>query len=157
MDSVGGTGLLEKIRLVGVVLLMAIGTVACQTKKPLEAPPKQEAAPKKRVVVPKVVDTKAQETIYNQGVRAYSMEDYEAAKTAFQRVIDMGPDSEWGLKAGDNLKKVSQVLRTLAEIGPESKVKAEPKASVRPIVRAKHPIKAKAKSKSKSKSEAKLR
>lgn len=149
MISVGSSGLLKKIRLAGMVLLVAVGTAACQTKKPLETPAKQEVAPKKRVVVvPKVIDTKAQESIYNQGVRAYSMEDYEAAKTAFQRVIDLGADSEWGLKASDNLKKVSQVLKTLAEINPG--VKSEPK--IKPVSK----VKPKPSHKSKSKPKAKL-
>lgn len=150
MISVDSTGLFGKMRLAGMVLLVAVGTVACQTKKPVEAPPKREvAAPKKRVVAPKVVDTKAQESIYNQGVRAYSMEDYEAAKTAFQRVIDLGADSEWGLKASDNLKKVMQVLKTLAEIKPESKIK--PVSQVKPETNGKSKGKHKSKSKPKSK------
>lgn len=107
-----------KMRVVGMMFLVALGSVACQTK-PVVAPPPPVVAPPPpppKVVVPKVVDTKAQQLNYDRGVQAYSKEDYEEARAAFQRVIDLGPKTELASKAKENLKKVMQVLKTVDEI-----------------------------------------
>lgn len=64
----------------------------------------------------KKVNAKEQQLSYDQGIKAYSTEKFEEAKTAFQRAIDLGPQTELGLKARDNLKKVVQVLKTVEEI-----------------------------------------
>jgi len=112
---------LGRIRLIVMMFLVAVASVACQTKpvhvplKPVVVHPKRKVV-KPRVVKPKVVDKKAQQLSYNQGIRAYSMENYEKAKSAFQHVVKLGSKTDLGLKALDNLRKVLRVLKTLAEL-----------------------------------------
>lgn len=62
------------------------------------------------------IDTKAQQLHYDRGIQAYSKENFEEAKTQFQSVIDLGPNSSLGLKAQENLKKVTQVIKSVEEI-----------------------------------------
>lgn len=117
--NIGAQRVLAKIRLFGLMVLVGVGSTACQwlkpsaPEKPLTAPSTKTPEPKQP---PKVVDTKAQQQQYDRGVQAYSQEKYEEAKAAFQRAIDIGPKTELGLKARENLKKVLQVLKTVEEI-----------------------------------------
>lgn len=117
--NIGAQRVLAKIRLFSLMVLVGVGSTACQwlkptvPEKPITAPPSKTSEPKQP---PKVVDTKAQQQQYDRGVQAYSQEKYEEAKAAFQRAIDIGPKTELGQKARENLKKVLQVLKTVEEI-----------------------------------------
>jgi len=61
-------------------------------------------------------DPKAQQQHYDEGLQQYSKDNYGEAKEAFQQVVDLGPNTELGLKAKENLKKIDQILKTLDEI-----------------------------------------
>jgi TolA-binding protein len=65
------------------------------------------------------VDTKAQQQYYDQGLQHYSNDNFGEAKKAFQRVVEIGPNTVLGQKAQENLKKIEQILKTLE--GIESK------------------------------------
>ena len=102
----------RKILLSGIALFVVAGGVACQLK-PVTPPPSKSPVTRQP---PKIVDTQAQQLHYDRGIRAYSNENFEEAKAAFQRVISLGPKTELGLKARENLNKVIQVLKTVEEI-----------------------------------------
>lgn len=105
--------LLGRVGFIGMMFAVAVGGVACQTK-PVAPPPKPVVThPPKRESAPKVVDTKAQQLNFDQGSQAYSAGKYEAAKAAFLRVVDLGAQSELGLKARESLKKVDAKLQQL--------------------------------------------
>jgi outer membrane protein assembly factor BamD (BamD/ComL family) len=66
--------------------------------------------------IAKPVDAKAQQHYYDLGLRYYLKENYKKAKRAFQIVVENGPNTELGLKARENLKKIEQILKTLEEM-----------------------------------------
>lgn len=126
MSSVGrgvAIKILRKMCLIAMVFLVAFGNTACNQLKPptssqqkITEPKPADNKPEHKIPPAKPVDIKAQQLQYDKGVQAYSKENYEEAKDAFQRAIDFGPKTEVGLKAHENLMKVLQVLKTLEEI-----------------------------------------
>jgi len=62
------------------------------------------------------VDAKSQHHYYDLGLQHYSRENYGEAKEAFQQAVDFGPNTDLGIKAKQNLKKIEQILKTLEEI-----------------------------------------
>lgn len=101
---------LRKIYFVGAAFLILAGSVGCQ-KAPQQTKPTARP-PKTRAVDPLV----QQQQYYDRGVQEYSREKYQEAQTLFQRVVDLNPDTELGLKARENLKKTQQILKTLDKI-----------------------------------------
>ena len=77
---------------------------------------KAASSPQKPVSRAHVVDAKAQHHYYDLGLRQYSQENYGDAKEAFQQAVDFGPNTDLGIKAKENLKKIDQILKTLEEI-----------------------------------------
>lgn len=61
-------------------------------------------------------DPRAQQQYYDIGVQQYSKENYGEAKDAFERAVELGPNTALGAKAQENLKKVQRILKTLEEI-----------------------------------------
>jgi outer membrane protein assembly factor BamD (BamD/ComL family) len=61
-------------------------------------------------------DTKSQQQYYDQGLKQYTAENYGEARKAFLRVVDMGPNTQLGLKAQENLKKIERIMKTVEEI-----------------------------------------
>jgi TolA-binding protein len=126
MSSVGLGKVIKnsgKMCLLGMVLFVAFGNTACNQLKAPAGPQQKTTEPKSTDSKPehkappaKVVDIKAQKLQYDKGVQAYSKENYEEARDAFQHAIDFGSKTELGLKAYENLMKVMQVLKTLEEI-----------------------------------------
>lgn len=115
--------ILRKGGLIAMALLVAFGNTACNQLKPPTSSQQKTTEPKPADNKPehkappsKPVDIKAQQLQYDKGVQAYSKENYEEARDAFQRAIDFGPKTDVGLKAHENLTKVMQVLKTLEEI-----------------------------------------
>ncbi len=74
-------------------------------------PPKPAVRPQARPV-----DAKAQQHYYDVGLQQYSKENYGKAKEAFQQAVEFGPNTELGVKAQENLKKIQQILKTLEEL-----------------------------------------
>lgn len=99
----------RKIVLFGVALVMITGGAACQKAPPAPSKPAARTPSKS-------VDAQMAQQYYDRGVQEYSKENYEEAKTLFQRAIDLTPNKELGLKAQENLKKTQQILRTLDKL-----------------------------------------
>lgn len=110
---------LRKIYFAGAAVLIMTGGVACQKAptspvKPTTPPTRpQKTTPRAQ---PKPVDPQVVQQYYDRGVQAYSRENYEEAQTLFQRVVELIPNTELGLKALENLKKTQQILKTLDKI-----------------------------------------
>ncbi len=93
----------------GAFFFMA-GIISCRTA------PHAPAKPAIRQQQPKTVDFKAQQRYYDRGLQHYSKENYKEARTAFQQVIQLGPNTPLGLKSQENLKKIQVILKTVEEI-----------------------------------------
>ncbi|HUI46171.1 MAG TPA: hypothetical protein VL122_09360 [Nitrospirota bacterium] len=91
-----------------MALLLATGCASTPKAAPPAAYPKPVARP--------VVDAKAQQLFYDKGLRLYSEENYDGARSAFQQVVELGADTALGLKAEENIRKIDQILETLKEI-----------------------------------------
>lgn len=97
-------------------LIMSV-TAACQkAAPPPPPPPKPVTRPSRPAEKRKPVNTKTQQQFYDQGLRAYSKENYEEARAAFKRVVELGSNSPLGLNAQENLRKIQQILKTVEEI-----------------------------------------
>jgi len=64
----------------------------------------------------KPADARVQQQWYDQGLQHYSKENYGDARKAFQRAVDLGPNTALGQKAQENLRKIQQILKTVEEI-----------------------------------------
>jgi TolA-binding protein len=71
-------------------------------------------APEKQPEV--IIDMAAIQDAYNQGLQFYADEQYVEAKKSWQRVIQMGPNTQLAARARAYIKKVNQMLKTLKEI-----------------------------------------
>lgn len=80
-----------------------------KTPSPSHASRQQQAKPAN-------VNVKAQQQYYDRGLRHYSEENYDQAKDAFEKVVELGPRTNLGLKAQENLKKIEQIQKSLEEI-----------------------------------------
>lgn len=101
--------LLRTFILSGAALLLIAG---CATTPAARTPHSKAAAHQQS----KPVDAKAQQQYYDLGLQYYSRESYGEAKKAFRVVVELGPNTQLGIKAQENLKKIQQILRTLEEI-----------------------------------------
>jgi len=98
-------------------ILMFLLVSGCSMRKG-PPPPKPAAKSQPAAKQPtKTVDTKAQQQFYDRGLQLYSKESYRDAQSAFQQVIELGPNTVLGQKAQENLKKIQQILKTLDEMG----------------------------------------
>jgi outer membrane protein assembly factor BamD (BamD/ComL family) len=88
-------------RLLSLVLLLALFTGCAPAVRPKHQ---------------QTVDVKAQKVYYDQGLKHYSREEYRASQEDFQKVVDNGPNTDLGLKAKENLKKLQQILKTIEHI-----------------------------------------
>jgi Tfp pilus assembly protein PilF len=61
-------------------------------------------------------DARAQQQYYDLGVQQYSKENYGEAKEAFEKALELGPNTALGAKAQENLKKIQRILKTVEEI-----------------------------------------
>ncbi len=95
----------------GLVLLMAVGCATAPTAP--SGQPKRAAHPRPQQ---KPVDAKAQKRYYDQGLQFYSAEEYPNAKDAFEKAVELGPNTALGLKAQENLRKIKEILKTLDEL-----------------------------------------
>lgn len=59
---------------------------------------------------------KGQQHYYDIGLRHYAKDDYQEAKEAFERVVELGPNTPLGQKAQKNLRKIQQIQKTLKDI-----------------------------------------
>jgi TolA-binding protein len=91
------------------VILTAPGCAITQKTPPARQKPaaKAQANP---------ASPKIQKQHYDQGLEQYSREEYQEAKKSFERVIALGPNTDLGLKAKENVRKIDQILKTLKEI-----------------------------------------
>ena len=105
--------LLNQCVLCGAVILMVTGCATAPKTQSHHS--KQGSKPSSRQQT-KPVDAKAQQQYYDQGLQYYSKENYGEAKKAFRAVVELGPNTQLGIKAQENLKKIQQILRTLEEI-----------------------------------------
>ena len=87
----------------GMVCLALAGCALFQKTPPPRSPARQ-------------TDVRAQQQYYDLGLHEYSKENYGEAKEAFEKVIELGPNTSLGQKARENLKKIQRILRTLEEI-----------------------------------------
>lgn len=98
------------------LLLLGPGCAYFKPKKVEKKEPPRKPAHTSTKPQPKTIDVQAQQRYYDLGLKYYTEENYVEAKNAWQRVIQMGPDSPLAEKARDYLKKTEQVLKTLKEI-----------------------------------------
>lgn len=91
-------------------LAAALVTSGCAFRK--APPPKQVSHQQPKTAV----DVKAQQHYYDLGLQQYSQEHFREARESFQRVVDLGPATELGQKAQENLRKIQQILKTLEDI-----------------------------------------
>jgi TolA-binding protein len=103
---------LRKLVLFCAPVLLVVCVAACH-KAPPPPPAKPAARPQSK---PSEAKMKTQRQQYDRGLQAYSQENYEEARAAFQRVIELGPDTALGLKAQENIRKIQKILKTLEEI-----------------------------------------
>lgn len=94
--------------------IMLLVVAGCVTTPPAHPSHRKPAKPAVRQSRP--VDAKAQQRYYDRGLQYYSKENYDEAEEAFQQVIEFGPNTELGLKAKENLKKIEQIQKTIKEI-----------------------------------------
>ena len=104
---------LRKLVLSGASVLMVVCVAACFKAPPSSPPSKPATRPQSK---PAETKTKTQQQQYDRGLQAYSQENFEEAKAAFQRVIELGPNTALGLKAQENIRKIQKILKTLEEI-----------------------------------------
>jgi len=62
------------------------------------------------------VDPKAQQKLYDLGLKHYAAEQYAEANEAWQQVIKLGPDTPLAIRARENIQKAKQILKTLEEM-----------------------------------------
>lgn len=74
------------------------------------------AATAPRPLPPQPANPEAQQQYYDLGLKYYTEEKYDEAKSAFHLAIENGPGTFLGSKAFENLKKTEQVLKTLKEL-----------------------------------------
>ena len=104
------TAMFRWILIYGMAFLLATGCASA----PKAAPPATTHPPKP--VARPAVDTKAQQQFYDKGLQLYSQENYDEARNAFQKVVELGANTALGLKAEENIRKIDQILKTLKEI-----------------------------------------
>ena len=86
----------------------------CATTRKTPSPSHSRPASRQQQAKPENV--KAQQQYYDRGLRHYSEENYDQAKDAFEKVVELGPKTNLGLKAQENLKKIEQIQKSLEEI-----------------------------------------
>lgn len=97
--------------LITLALIAMLSACAAKT-----APPPKPLPPVKKQVQPKPPNPEAQQHYYNLGLKHYANENYKEAKKAFQQAVDNGADTNLGVKARENLKKIEQIMKTLKEM-----------------------------------------
>lgn len=95
--------------LITLALIAMLSACAARTATPPKPLPKKQ-------VQPKPVNPAAQQHYYNLGFKHYANENYKEAKKAFQQAVDNGPDTNLGVKARENLKKIEQIMKTLKDM-----------------------------------------
>ena len=85
------------------------------TAKPTPAA-KRVPTPAQKPAAPAAVDAKAQRAFYDLGLQHYTEERYAEAKTAWQQVIKLGPDTSLAARARENIQKAERILQTLEEM-----------------------------------------
>lgn len=60
--------------------------------------------------------SKSQQAAYDRGLKAYSREDYPAARDAWEEAVHMDPGSPLGAQSAEHLRKVETILDNLREI-----------------------------------------
>jgi TolA-binding protein len=107
---------LRKLFLFCASVLMVVCVAACHKAPPPPPPPPPSKPATRPQSKPTEAKAKIQQQQYDRGLQAYSQENFEDAKAAFQRVIELGPNTALGLKAQENIRKIQKILKTLEEI-----------------------------------------
>ncbi len=96
-----------------LTLTASLAAAGCATANKTRQPGRGSTASRPPA---KPVDVRAQQDHYDQGLKYYSREKYDEARKAFQRVVDLGPNTSLGQKAQENLRKIQQIMKTVEEI-----------------------------------------
>jgi TolA-binding protein len=99
---------LVRLFICSMILIVLSGCTLFKKTPPPPAPPRSPAR--------QHVDAKAQQQYYDLGVQQYSRENYGEAKESFELVLKLGPNTNLGVKAQENLTKIERILKTLEEI-----------------------------------------
>jgi hypothetical protein len=98
--------------LAGALLIVLSACFGSPRKAPAPPPPAQRMRP----AAPRRVDVREQQHYYDLGLQYYGRDNFRDARTAFQHVIDIGPNTPLAAKALENVKKIDQIMKTLEDI-----------------------------------------